>query len=129
MRITYRASELTIPIHVLEHEQVVDSAGAGEFRGGMGHIYRVQYLTDIEHGHLSGAGMFDYSVSKGLSGGNNPNPITVDIHHPDGQSEKLYANMPLTLKQGDIFEFHNMGGAGFGDGINIFTGNFIYCYC
>ncbi|MFC1861047.1 hydantoinase B/oxoprolinase family protein [Chloroflexota bacterium] len=67
--------ELVKPVHVLQHEQVPDSAGTGKFRSGMGHAYRVQYLVDSADGAaIVGAGMRDYSVPSGLLGGRGPQP-------------------------------------------------------
>lgn len=107
--------ELLLPIHILRHEHEIDSAGDGKYRSGLGHVYKVQYLTDIVHGHLSGAGMEDYSVPQGLFGGHSPKPSTMEIQHSDGQKERIKVNLPFTFQSGDIFEFHNMGGAGFGN--------------
>ena len=43
-----------MPIHVLQYKHEVDSAEAGKFRSGLGLIYRVQYLADIDQGYYSG---------------------------------------------------------------------------
>ncbi|MFC1861045.1 hydantoinase B/oxoprolinase family protein [Chloroflexota bacterium] len=107
--------ELYKPAHILQCEQVTDSAGDGKFRSGMGHIYRIQYLHGISEGVLIGAGMRDYSVPSGLLGGKNPDVNEVFIHRAGGTTEKLEPHIFLGLQAGDILEQHSQGGGGFGD--------------
>jgi N-methylhydantoinase B len=108
--------ELVKPVHILQHEQVPDSAGAGKFRSGLGHIYRVQYLDDTYDGAaLVGAGMRDYVVSEGFFGGKKPKPISVVIHRANGQIEKVDTGSFCNLYKGDIMECYFMGAGGFGD--------------
>ena len=107
--------ELVYPIHVLQHEQEIDTAGAGKFRSGLGHIYNVRFLADCINGMLFGQGMRDFSVPFGLSGGKNPRPNKIIVHRADGGVEEPDIMDFLKTKAGDIMEAHNMGAAGFGD--------------
>ena len=106
--------ELIKPVHILQYEQEQDTEGSGKFRSGLGHVYKVQYLSDVDNGHLFGAGMRDFSTPSGLFGGNCPRPTTVVVHRTDGRMEKLDVHIFLKLLAGDIMEEHSMGGGGFG---------------
>ncbi len=107
--------ELICPVHILEFEQVMDSAAAGKFRGGPGHIYRVQYLTDTIEGVYFGNGTREDTVPIGILGGKNPRINKTVIQRSDGQVEELKTNSFMKVKAGDIMTLHGMGGAGFGD--------------
>lgn len=107
--------ELVYPIHILRFEQEIDSAGAGKFRGGLGHAHTVEYLVDMGGGFVFGSGMQDYSVPFGMLGGKNPKPTTIIVHRGTGQKEKLEEHSFVEFQAGDIMEIHSMGGAGFGD--------------
>lgn len=108
--------ELVKPVHVLQHEQVKDTAGAGKYRSGSGHVYRVQYLVDSFPGAaLVGAGMRDYVAPEGLFGGKKPKPNSVVFHRANGTSEKIDVGTFYGHKAGDIMECHFMAAGGFGD--------------
>ena len=107
--------ELICPVHVLTFEEEMDSAAAGKFCGGNGHIYRVQYVADTIDGVLSPCnGTREYSVPFGLFGGKNPKPNITVIERPDGRRDEIESNSFLDIKKGDIVTAHLMGGAGFG---------------
>lgn len=108
-------TELTYPVRVLAYEETADSAGAGKFRGGNGHVYRVQYLSDSEKGVVFGAGLSDFAVPKGLFGGEDPAPTTAVIQRGDGRVEAIRPNTGLNVKAGDVITVHGMGGPGFGE--------------
>jgi len=108
--------ELVKPVHILQHEQEPDSAGAGKFRSGLGHIYKVQYLVDSFDGAaLVGAGMRDYVAPEGMFGGKKPKPNSVVMHRADGRIEKLDVGTFSNHYAGDIMECHFMAAGGFGD--------------
>ncbi len=106
--------ELVKPVHILQCEQEPDTAGAGKFRSGIGHVYKVQYLADTDNGALICSGMRDYSPPSGLFGGKSPKPNTLVVHRADGQTEKQKVHTFLRLKAGDMMEEHMMGAGGFG---------------
>jgi len=109
-------TELVKPVHILQHEQEPDSAGAGKFRSGIGHAYRVQYLADTYPGSaLVGDGMRAFSPPIGLFGGNSPKPNTVDVHRANGQTERIDVGTFCDMDASDIMEIHFMGAGGFGN--------------
>lgn len=106
--------ELTFPIHVLCREWEIDSAGAGEFRGGPCHIYRVQQLVDTEAATTTHEGMRDFSMPFGMFGGKNARASTLTRYTPDGRKEEIDCFRFFDLKARDILEAHTGAGAGFG---------------
>jgi N-methylhydantoinase B len=107
--------ETVKPVHMLQHEQEIDSAGVGKFRSGLGHVYRVQYLADsFDCAALVGAGMRDYVVPKGLFGGKSPKPNTAVMHQANGIMQKLDVGTFCNHYAGDVLECHFMGAGGFG---------------
>jgi N-methylhydantoinase B len=96
-------------------EEEMDSAGAGKYRGGNGHVYKVQYLEDTIDGVLWGNGTREWSVPSGLFGGKSPKPSVTTITHPDGRSQEIPINSFMKVKKGDTLTLHCMGGAGFGN--------------
>ncbi|MBW1804636.1 MAG: hydantoinase B/oxoprolinase family protein, partial [Deltaproteobacteria bacterium] len=107
--------ELISPVRILAFEEVTDTAGPGKYRGGIGHLYRVQYLADTLDGVLWGNGTREWSVPSGLFGGKNPKPNVTTIENPDGQIEEITINSFIKVRKGDIITLHGMGGAGFGN--------------
>jgi N-methylhydantoinase B len=107
--------ELVFPIHILQHEQEIDSAGAGKFRSGMGHVYKVKFLEDCEQGIILGWNLSDATVPPGLFGGKKPRPNKLILHRADGEVTELDANILITIKKGDILEHVFMSAPGFGD--------------
>lgn len=107
--------ELTHPVRILEFEQELDSAGAGRFRGGNGHRYRVQHLVPSVKAVVFGSGTKPHSTPKGLFGGHDPRPSELAIVRSDGRREVLPVNTFFRLQAGDIIELREMGGPGFGN--------------
>ncbi len=108
--------ELVKPVHILQHEQVPDSAGAGKFRSGSGHVYIVKYLCDSFDGAaLVGAGMRDYVAPEGLFGGKKPKPNAVYFHRVNGTTEKIDTGTFIGYRTGDVMECRFMGAGGFGN--------------
>ena len=61
--------EMTHPVRIERFEQEIDSAGAGEFRGGNGHVYRVRHLVPSVKATVFGSGSKPHAVPSGLFGG------------------------------------------------------------
>jgi N-methylhydantoinase B len=107
--------ELVKPVHILQHEQEIDTAGAGKFRSGLGHVYKVRYLADCSVGSaFTGAGMRDYSLPFGLFGGKSPKPHRVILRKANGTIEKPDVHSFIQINSGDIVECHFGAGGGFG---------------
>jgi len=108
--------EMVKPVHILQYELQPDTAGAGRFRSGFGHIYRYESLSDeYPGGSLTGAGMRDFSVPAGLFGGKSPKPTSMVVHHAGDGVENFDVGTFCQLNAGDIVQQESMGGGGFGN--------------
>ncbi len=108
--------ELTYPMRAIQHEQLIDSAGAGRFRSGVEKVYKMQWLEAFDAGVLFGWGYKEYSVPAGLFGGKSPKPSKLVVYQADGEVREYDdTNVFISNKAGDIWEYHFMAGAGFGD--------------
>jgi N-methylhydantoinase B len=106
--------ELVNPYTVLQYEFWPDSAGAGEWRGGMGTIYRWRVETDNIAIANFGGGNRPETAPFGLMGGKAAPPHRLFLRTRDGivnvDAESFYK-----YDRGDIFEIYESGGGGYGD--------------
>lgn len=107
--------ELSHPVRILRYEQEIDSAGAGQFRGGNGHCYRVQHFADSVKAVVFGSGTKPHAVPTGFFGGQSPQPSRMTIERSDGTVETLRPNRFFQLRSGDVLQLASMGGPGYGD--------------
>lgn len=106
--------ELVNPYTVLQYEFWPDSAGAGQWRGGMGTIYRWRVETDnIAVANFGGGNRLE-TAPFGLEGGKAAPPHQLYLRTRDGvtpvDTESFYS-----FNTGDIFEIYESGGGGYGD--------------
>ncbi|MEE8473279.1 MAG: hydantoinase B/oxoprolinase family protein, partial [Dehalococcoidia bacterium] len=106
-------SELAYPIHILRYEQEADRHGAGQWRGGHGSVYEVEYLVDCQ-AVTTGQGHIEVSRARGLAGGEGPPLNKAYLRRKDGPTEEIEVHTYYDIKAGDIIEYHIMGGSGFG---------------
>jgi N-methylhydantoinase B len=106
--------ELVDPFTVLQYEYWPDSAGAGEWRGGIGTIYRWRVETNGIPAANFGGGVHEVTAPFGLEGGQPAPPHQLRLHKGDKviavDAESFY-----DLDAGDVFEIHQSGGGGYGD--------------
>ena len=108
-------TELTMPQIVWRAEMVPGREGAGQFRGGMGSIYRTQYKADAKAAEVS-QGHAAWAVPSGIFGGQSPPPCySYVIRAADGSKEQISVNSFWEIREGDIYEQVMQGGAGYGD--------------
>ena len=106
--------ENDVPILIRQRALWVDSAGAGEYRGGFGQLFEVEVLDD-EHGPDGDilasfrAGRFTYPVPGFLGGGEAPNGEL----YVNGEAQN--SGIQRSLKPGDHFLCRIPGGGGLGD--------------
>ncbi|MEM7540870.1 MAG: hydantoinase B/oxoprolinase family protein [Pseudomonadota bacterium] len=106
--------ELVTPYKVLQYEFWPDSAGAGEWRGGMGTIYRWEVEADDIAVANFGGGNRDETTPFGLEGGHAAPPHQLYLLK-DGHREPIDTEMFLSFNKNDVFEIYQSGGGGFGD--------------
>src|SRR4051794_17113243 len=103
------------PILTTEHELLPDSAGPGEFRGGVG-VTKGAILKQSENTVMSYLCDRERSILWGIHGGLPSNPLGVLLTRANGDQELLgaaFAN--VSLREGDVFSRPSAGGGGFGD--------------
>lgn len=109
--------EMTSP-HFLEyHEYLPDSAGAGEWRGGLGtrSAWRCHGLDEV------GVTIGDDVVSegaeaaRGLFGGHDAGRNEIVVEHPDGSTHVWGSKELVSLPPGAVVRATSGGGAGYGD--------------
>ncbi len=107
--------EMVHPVRILRFEQEADSAGAGEWRGGNGHVYRVQHLVPSVKATVFGSGSKAHAAPTGICGGRDPEPSRLTVERASGVREAIRLNTFFTVRAGDVIELRAMGGAGYGD--------------
>ncbi|MDP6120737.1 MAG: hydantoinase B/oxoprolinase family protein, partial [Rhodospirillales bacterium] len=108
-------TELTHPVRIHRFEQEIDSAGAGQYRGGNGHVYRVQHFAPSLKAVVFGSGTKEHAVPTGFFGGHSPSPSRMVIERADGDIEELRPNGFFEVRPGDVLELRSMGGPGYGN--------------
>jgi N-methylhydantoinase B len=106
--------ELVDPFTVLQYEFWPDSAGAGEWRGGMGTIYRWRIDTNGIPAANFGGGVHDVTAPFGLEGG-KPAPHHRLNLYKGTETVPVDAESFYALDEGDVFEIYESGGGGYGD--------------
>ncbi len=110
----YEMFEQQTPHRLLKHELLTDSAGAGEWRGGLG----VETIFEIgsEDTQLVTFGDGDFEPAFGLFGGKDAGLNFIRLHYPDGQTvvpknKDLITGVP----KGTVYHQVASGGGGYGD--------------
>lgn len=101
-------------VHRFEYKQ--DSAGAGQWRGGLGVELEFEFLTDNVMISAFGDGMDEESAARGLGGGKAGMPNFSAIHYPDGRVHKTLSKEVVPgIPRGSRWYQIAGGGGGFGD--------------
>jgi len=110
--------ELSSPHFMEQYEYLPDSAGAGEWRGGLGTISRWRFYGIGELGVTIGddAACEGADPAPGLFGGEPAGLNELRLHFPDGTvkdwgSKEIVHDIPV----GTVCEARNGGGGGYGD--------------
>jgi N-methylhydantoinase B len=106
--------ELVTPYTILQYEFWPDSAGAGQWRGGMGTIYRWRVETDDLEVANFGGGNRPATAPFGLAGGHAAPPHQLYLHQ-NGVRITVDTESFYRYHTGDVFEIYQSGGGGYGD--------------
>lgn len=106
--------ELVNPYTVLQYEYWPDSAGAGEWRGGLGVIYRWRVDADNIAVANFGGGNRAATAPYGLQGGKAAAPHQLYLKQKQG-TIKVDTESFYNYSTGDVFEIFQSGGGGFGN--------------
>jgi N-methylhydantoinase B len=107
--------ELVDPFTVLQYEFWPDSAGAGQWRGGMGTIYRWRIDADGIPAANFGGGVHEVTAPFGLEGGKPAPPHQLFIRQADGSTVNVDAESFYDLNKDDVYEIYESGGGGYGE--------------
>jgi N-methylhydantoinase B len=110
----YEMFEQQTPHRLIKHEYLCDSAGPGEWRGGLGVETIFQIGSDNTQFVTFGDG--DFEPAFGLFGGGSGTLNSIRLTYPDGKTvvprnKDLIANVP----KGTIYHQEAGGGGGYGD--------------
>lgn len=108
--------EHTNPVFLERFEYVPDSAGAGQWRGGLGVETRMRLTTGGIQASVFGDGDTPETAAAGLRGGLNGSPNELELILPDGtvitpELKDLVSDLP----EGTIYRQVAGGGGGYGD--------------
>ena len=110
----YEMFEQQTPHRLIKHELLADSAGAGEWRGGLG----VETIFEIgsEDTQLVTFGDGDFEPAFGLFGGKEAGLNFIRLHYPDGstvvpKNKDLITGVP----KGTVYHQVASGGGGYGN--------------
>jgi N-methylhydantoinase B len=106
--------ELITPTVVWQNELVGGREGIGQFRGGMGAAYQVEYTAAVNACEV-GQGHAEWAVPTGLFGGGSPPTSHPRVRHKDGSVAAIPANSYWDPQPGDLYTQEMQGGAGWGD--------------
>lgn len=107
--------ELVDPYTVLQYEYWPDSAGAGEWRGGMGTAYRFRVDAPGIAAANFGGGNRPETAPFGLQGGHPAPPHELRLVKASGDVIPVDAESFYDLGEGDVYEIYESGGGGYGD--------------
>lgn len=110
----YEMFEQQTPHLLVKHEYLEDSAGAGQWRGGIG--IETEYVVGSKDTQLVTFGDGDFEPAFGLFGGNDSILNTIELFYPDG-SKVVPKNKDLILGVPKGTRYHQIagGGGGYGD--------------
>ncbi|MHC4695615.1 MAG: hydantoinase B/oxoprolinase family protein [Planctomycetota bacterium] len=110
----YEMFEQQTPHVLVKHEYLCDSAGAGQWRGGLG----VETVFEIgsEDTQVVVFGDGDVEPAFGLFGGGNGSLNSIRLRYPDG-TEKVPSSLDLItgVRRGTVYQQYAGGGGGYGD--------------
>ena len=110
----YEMFEQMTPHRLVTHEYSVDSAGAGEFRGGLG--VETRYIVGSEDTQIVTFGDGDVEAAFGLFGGGDGTLNRIELRLPDGSVRVPTSKDLLTgIPKGTLYVQTAGGGGGYGD--------------
>lgn len=113
MNLPAEALEMDAPLRLHRVALRPDSAGAGEYRGGLGVIREYEVLADdVSFTHR---GERHFSAASGLCGGSSGASARSVIVRADGRTEVIPSKALTVLNKGDRVIVETPGGGGYGD--------------
>jgi N-methylhydantoinase B len=109
----YEMFEQQTPHHLVRHEYITDSAGPGEFRGGLG--VETRYRVGGEQTQVVTFGDGDVEPAFGVNGGQDSTLNKIDLHYPDGTVYRTTTkDLVPDVPRGTLYVQEAGGGGGYG---------------
>ncbi|MFQ5792251.1 MAG: hydantoinase B/oxoprolinase family protein, partial [Acidobacteriota bacterium] len=110
----YEMFEQQTPHVLIEHEYLCDSAGPGEWRGGLG--VKTVFEVGADNTQLVVFGDGDVEPAFGLYGGRNGSLNSIKLRYPDGTEQRpLSLDLIPEVPKGTTYHQLAGGGGGYGD--------------
>lgn len=110
----YEMFEQQTPHRLLKHEYTEDSAGAGEWRGGLG--VETEFVIGSEDTQFVTFGDGDFEPAFGLFGGKEGTLNSITLTYPDGKKHVPNNKDLITgVPKGTHYHQYAGGGGGYGD--------------
>ena len=113
MNMPVEALELEAPARVHRMSLRTDSGGVGEFRGGMGCVREIEFLTD--NIALTHRGERHRHAARGSQGGGDGAKAFSKIVRRDGTEEVVNSKLFTMVHSGERLIVETAGGGGYGD--------------
>lgn len=111
----YEMLEVQTPHVLRSHEYLVDSAGPGRWRGGLGVETEFEIHGDDVTGITFGDGVDDEARAFGLFGGGPGGLNTLELRTVDGRTIVPRSKDVTAIPRGTVFRQRAGGGGGYGD--------------
>jgi N-methylhydantoinase B len=112
MNMPVEALELEAPIRVHQMRLRKDSGGAGQFRGGLGCVREIEFLSS--NTALTHRGERHRHAARGSEGGHDGSKAHSIIIRDDGSQETITSKVFTTVQRGERLIVETPGGGGFG---------------
>ncbi|MBI2235424.1 MAG: hydantoinase B/oxoprolinase family protein [Magnetospirillum sp.] len=110
----YEMFEQTTPHRLVKHEYTTDSAGPGQWRGGLG--VETVFVIGSEDTQFVTFGDGDFEPAFGLFGGGEGTLNLIELTYPDGQAVRPRNKDLITgVPKGTVYHQLAGGGGGYGD--------------
>jgi len=110
----YEMFEQQTPHRLVRHEYLADSAGAGEWRGGLG--VETHFLIGSDDTTVVTFGDGDVEPAFGLMGGKVGGLNKIDLVYPGEEARRLTSkDLIRGVPRGTLYVQHASGGGGYGD--------------
>jgi N-methylhydantoinase B len=110
----YEMFEQQTPHRLVKHEYLTDSAGPGEWRGGLG--VETRFVIGSDDTTVVTFGDGDVEPAFGLMGGGPGSLNKIELVHADGTTQRLSSkDLVPGVPAGTLYVQHAGGGGGYGD--------------
>jgi len=110
----YEMFEQQTPHRIIKHEYIVDSAGPGQWRGGLG--VETRFRISGEGTQVVTFGDGDVEPAFGLFGGKPAGLNFIELQHPDGETYRCTSKDLVTdVPEGTVYVQEAGGGGGYGE--------------